>query len=146
MTVSSMETDVHVGAMVETEVKAKKRSWHNWALGLLLTLGPILLLGLYNHRMVAGLISPEAMDHAQLGRNLLAGHGFTTHILRSLALTDSANPLAQPDLTHGPLYPFLLDGVVGDASAFHGAAARDPCGLAVRLQHRRSVRSAAGLP
>ena len=83
----------------------------------LLTLGAALLVVLYSHRMVAGLVDSDAMDFAQLGRNLLAGHGLATHILRPLALTDTTNPLAQPDLTHGPLYPFLLALVFGIAGA-----------------------------
>ena len=92
---------------------------------LLLTLGAILLLGFYSHFRVAGLVSPDAMDYAQIGRNLLAGHGLTTCILRPLALTDSSNPLAQPDLTHGPLYPFLL------ALAFGIAGVKDSVAIAM---------------
>ncbi|MCW3055838.1 MAG: 4-amino-4-deoxy-L-arabinose transferase-like glycosyltransferase of family, partial [Chthonomonadales bacterium] len=91
-----------------TEESAGKPSQKSWLPALLLTLGSVLLLSLYWHRMTVGLVAPDAMDHAQLGRNLLAGHGFTTQILRPLGITDSANPLAQPDLTHGPLYPLLL--------------------------------------
>ena len=101
------------------EEGAGKSARKNGIPALLLTLGAVLLLGLYWHRMTAGLVVPDAMDHAQLGRNLLAGHGFTTQILRPLGITDSANPLAQPDLTHGPLYPLLL------ALAFGMAGAKD---------------------
>lgn len=90
------------------EQSTQKAPQKIWLPPLLLTLGALLLLGLYWHRMTVGLVAPDAMDHAQLGRNLLAGHGFTTQILRPLGITDSANPLAQPDLTHGPLYPLLL--------------------------------------
>jgi len=116
MTADSMETYKNTPPKVDAEVKTKKRFWRDGALILALILGPILLLGLYSHRMVAGLVSPDAMDFAQLGRNLLNGHGFSTQILRPLALTHGNNPLSQPELTHGPLYPFVLAlafGVLG---------------------------------
>jgi 4-amino-4-deoxy-L-arabinose transferase-like glycosyltransferase len=70
--------------------------------------GPVLLV-LFSMRMLGfHLGDSEAMDYAQLGRNLLSGHGFVTHILRPLALTHGHDPFNQPDVTRGPLYPFLL--------------------------------------
>ena len=70
--------------------------------------GPLLLLLVYYKTMFPGLTNADAMDYAQLGRNLSSGRGFVTSILRPLALTHGNNPLAQPDITHGPLYPLLL--------------------------------------
>src|SRR5262249_41665743 len=68
------------------------------------------------------------IDFAQLGRNLSSGHGFSTYFLRPLALTHGNNPLRQPDLVHGPLYPLVLaiafgilgatDNVVAHVSTF----------------------------
>src|SRR5262245_11166229 len=88
--------------------------------GLALTLlAGALLLFLYYHAQFPGLKNPDALDFAQLGRNLSAGRGFVTSILRPLALTHGGNALAQPDVTHGPLYPFLL------ALAFGAFGARD---------------------
>jgi hypothetical protein len=63
--------------------------------------------------------SEEAMESAQLARNLAEGRGYTTDSIRPLALyllTSAAEPgqsskvLAQPvpDLTTPPVYPFLL--------------------------------------
>lgn len=61
------------------------------------------------------------MDFAQLGRNLIAGQGFTTYVLRPLAL-DGANPFRQPDLVHGPLYPVILAFAFGALGARDGVA------------------------
>ena len=93
----------------------EKRS-HAGIAVLLLILGAALLLWIYNGHMVSGLVRADAMDYAQLGRNLLNGHGLTTYILRPLALTHGSNAMAQPDVTHGPLYPLLIAlafGVLG---------------------------------
>jgi 4-amino-4-deoxy-L-arabinose transferase-like glycosyltransferase len=92
-----------------------------WALGLLALVGPPLLFFAYYKLMFPGLTNPDAMDFAQLARNLASGQGFVTHILRPLALSPAygANPLHQPDVTHGPLYPFLL------AIAFGALGAKD---------------------
>jgi len=51
---------------------------------------------------------PAAMDQAQIGRNILAGSGFTTSQLTPLVvdLSDTTNPT--PDITHPPLYPLML--------------------------------------
>lgn len=68
--------------------------------------------------------NPEAMDTAQLGRNLATGKGFTTHYIRPYSLNllmEKArqtgrgdlsvlrNPL--PDLEHPPVYPAMLAAV-----------------------------------
>lgn len=79
-----------------------------WTAVLGLLLGALLLCFLYCRHMISGLIQPDAMDFAQCGRNLLQGHGFVTQILHPLALSKSADPLHQPDMTHGILYPFVL--------------------------------------
>ncbi len=94
--------------------EAKIRSLLRWAL---LLFGPIALLLLYYRIMFPGLTTPDALDYAQLGRNLSAGRGFTTYVLRPLALTHGQNPLQQPDVTHGPLFPFLLALVFGASKA-----------------------------
>jgi hypothetical protein len=88
-----------------------------------LLLAPIFLLSLTYRAVFHGLSQPEAMDFAQLGRNLLSGNGFTTEILRPLALTATTDPLRQPDLTHGPLFPLLLAVVFGMWGPHDAAAA-----------------------
>ncbi|HEY3282876.1 MAG TPA: glycosyltransferase family 39 protein [Armatimonadota bacterium] len=88
-------------------------------LGLLMVAGPPLLLILYARTMFPGLTNSDALDFAQLGRNLASGHGFVTNILRPLAITSSANVQHLPDVTHGPLYPLML------ALAFGALGAKD---------------------
>ena len=57
------------------------------------------------------LTDAETMDIAQLARNMATGHGFATSIWRPLAVTGFAGPDSSgvaPDITHPPLYPFIL--------------------------------------
>lgn len=68
--------------------------------------------------------NPEAMDMAQIGRNLASGKGFTTHYIRPFSLnliSQHARATGRsdmgilrsphPDLEHPPVYPALLAGV-----------------------------------
>lgn len=96
-----------------------------WVLGTLAIIGPPLLLAVYYKQLFSGLVNPEAMDFAQLGRNLSAGHGFSTYFLRPLALDHGGDVLRQPELIHGPLFPLLL------AIAFAIGGARDSIAAAV---------------
>ena len=70
---------------------------------------PPVIFFVYFQRMFVCLINTDALDMAQLARNLAHGHGFTTYILRPLATSviHGGGPLHQPDVIHGPLYPFL---------------------------------------
>lgn len=86
---------------------------------LALILVPIALLYVHYRLMFPGLTNPDALDYAQVGRNLHEGRGFVTYVLRPLALTHGSDALRQPDLVHGPLYPFLL------AMAFGALGAKD---------------------
>ncbi len=57
------------------------------------------------------LTDPDAMDFAQIARNMANGHGYATSVLRPLALTGFAPADATgvaPDVSRAPLYPFLL--------------------------------------
>ena len=56
-------------------------------LALAALIGPPALLLLYYKLMFAGLVNSDALDFAQLGRNLSSGRGFVTYILRPLALS-----------------------------------------------------------
>lgn len=112
---------------VEKEPVHSAYSVPKWQLPLLLIVAPLLLLALYGKLTYAGLINTDALDFAQLGHNISSGRGMVTYVLRPLALTHGSNLLRQPDVTHGPLYPFLLalafgalkasDGVVSGVSA-----------------------------
>ncbi len=50
----------------------------------------------------------EAMDNAQLARNIAAGQSFSTHFIRPFALPLAPNSLPAPDFFNAPLYPFVL--------------------------------------
>ncbi len=65
--------------------------------------------------------NPEAMDTAQLGRNIAQGRGFTTSFIRPLSLeltrqsrADQEIKIGQrhPDIANAPLYPLMLAGVL----------------------------------
>jgi 4-amino-4-deoxy-L-arabinose transferase-like glycosyltransferase len=66
-----------------------------------------------------GLEKREAMDMAQLARNIARGEGFTTYVVRPLSLwhlkmfSDSREPrlMNHPDLYNPPLYPLVLAGL-----------------------------------
>lgn len=83
----------------------------------LLLLPPLLWSAYYSVRFPG--LRGDALDYAQLGRNLAEGRGFSTYILRPLALTHGVNPTHQPDVTHGLLYPLVL------AIAFGALGAKD---------------------
>ncbi len=91
----------------------------------------VALAVLYDTRVYHSFNSPEAMDAAQVARNLAGGHGFTTDYVRpfSIYLVQKHNRAAQPaegfstnvtdfaqvnaphpDLANAPLYPVLLAG------------------------------------
>jgi len=94
----------------------------------------------YNWRCFRNLNTIEAMDAAQVGRNLSEGKGFTTHFVRPMSiylLTNQAGlkPVAttegrpadparlkgmHPDLANPPLYPLLLAGLWKVAPAWWG--------------------------
>ncbi len=90
-----------------------------WLPVLGLLIGAFVLFVAYYKVRFAGLMNGDAFDFAQLGRNLSNGKGFVTYILRPLAIAHGADPTKQFDLTHGPLYPFVL------AIAYGVAGARD---------------------
>jgi hypothetical protein len=86
-------------------------------------LGFIALASLYDLLSYESYSSEEAMENAQLARNLSEGKGYTTDSIRPLALYllesaaepgQSSKVLAQrvPDLSNAPVYPFLLAGLM----------------------------------
>jgi hypothetical protein len=83
----------------------------------------IALASLYDLLSYESYSSEEAMESAQLARNLSQGKGYTTDSIRPLALyllASAAEPgqsskvLAQrvPDLSNAPVYPLLLAGLM----------------------------------
>lgn len=77
----------------------------------------------YGLREYKNLSNPEAMDMAQLARNISQGRGYVTDYLRitSLAIVKEqtggdARINNHPDIVNPPLYPVLLAGVFKAAS------------------------------
>ena len=106
-----------------------------WAGRLRLALGALavlLLLVGYDLRQFRNLSTREAMDSAQLARNISEGKGFTTQFIRPLSLflvkranqgrVESLSPEqkldlsqvrgAHPDIANAPAYPVLLAGLM----------------------------------
>lgn len=88
-----------------------------WLRGALFVACLIGLATIYNHRCFRHFSNPEAMDAAQLARNISEGKGFTTDFIRPAALhflkrekekTFLDEP--HPDVANAPLYPWLLAG------------------------------------
>lgn len=87
-----------------------------WALVVLFAL---FLALVYSATEFRGLSRREAMDQAQIARNLARGEGFTTYVIRPLSIWHLRNfskdrdprILDHPDLYHGPLYPAVLAGL-----------------------------------
>lgn len=85
------------------------------------------LIFAYNFRAFRNMSTPEAMDSAQVGRNIAEGKGFTTGFIRPFSIyllrkhnereaaadkTTSADPgrltKPHPDLANPPVYPLVL--------------------------------------
>jgi hypothetical protein len=112
----------------KTEMEAGGR-WLNY-LALLLAVAALAVW--YDTHCYVGFSAPEAMDAAQLGRNLSEGKGFTTEFIRPFSMhllqkhngsqaasraaganaADSAEVYGRhPDLANPPLYPLALAGL-----------------------------------
>lgn len=82
--------------------------------GLLYFLVLLLVVGIYTATQFRGLATDEAMDFAQLGRNMSIKDGMTTKFIRPLSMwkmnEKAAGPQVQkhPDLFHPPAYPAVL--------------------------------------
>jgi hypothetical protein len=95
-----------------------------------LALGVVALAFLYDIRAYRNLATPEAMDAAQLARNISEGKGYTTLFIRPFSLYlvqnhnqgktqfTNANPdfarirTAHPDISNPPVYPLVLAGLM----------------------------------
>src|SRR5476651_2268408 len=96
------------------------------------------LAGLYDSCAYRNFSTPEAMDSAQLARNIAEGKGYTTLFIRpfslyliqahnegkmAVALTNADFDFAQiktahPDIANAPVYPVVLAGLM-KALPFH---------------------------
>ena len=98
-----------------------------------LALGVVALLFLYDIRAYRNFAAPEAMDAAQLARNISDGRGYTTLCVRPFSLylvqrhNEPKNPamltntapdwamiktVPHPDLANPPVYPLVLAGLM----------------------------------
>ncbi len=84
-------------------------------------LGLFAFITFYNLREFKNFNSPEAMDAAQVARNLSEGRGYSTHFVRPLSLallqshkgvTGSGLNGLHPDLANAPVYPVMLAGLM----------------------------------
>ncbi len=66
-----------------------------------------------------GLVMPDSMDAAQVGRHISNGQGFVTSIVRPLSIAVARKIAPHPDLYNAPLFPLTL------AVAFNIAGAHD---------------------
>src|SRR3989440_11938815 len=95
----------------------------------LVVLAILMLIAGYNWRAFRNMSTQEAMDAAQLGRNISEGKGYTTLFIRPLSIylvkkinqqkpgkgfgADSAQLKGMhPDLANPPVYPVLLAGLM----------------------------------
>lgn len=99
---------------------------------VLLVLVLVTFVVVYNWRGYRNMATQEAMDAAQLARNIATGKGYSTYFIRPLSIylltnhyrgpiisTDPANPVdaarlkgPHPDLANPPLYPLVLAGLM----------------------------------
>jgi Dolichyl-phosphate-mannose-protein mannosyltransferase len=84
--------------------------------GLLLTVTLVAILLVYAGNQFSGLRYAEALDQAQLGRNLARGDGYTTRFIRPLSMWQELNCPRwrnamldrHPDLMNPPAHPVLI--------------------------------------
>ena len=90
-----------------------------WVKRLLMVLGLLGVLAWYDLREFKNMSAPDAMDAAQLARNVSEGKGFVTDCVRPLSMylvakerKDGSGLLknGHPDLSNPPVYPVLLAG------------------------------------
>ena len=89
----------------------------------LIILGVLFSLVVYNWRSYRNLSTQEAMDTAQLARNIADGKGYTTLFIRPFSMyllkrhaPEATDPThlksTHPDLANPPVYPILLAGLL----------------------------------
>ncbi len=92
-----------------------------WLRRILTVIVVCIAFALYQNNEAKNFRAPEAMDLAQLGRNLAAGQGYTTsfirplslHLLEQQAIGQGVDPRTvlvkrHPDLENPPVYPAIL--------------------------------------
>lgn len=92
-------------------------AWAKYIKMFLFLLAVFVLLLIYQSNQFRGLEIAEAMDNAQLARNIFKGEGFTTKFIRPASawrlkeVTEDHDPRLKaphPDLINPPLFPYTL--------------------------------------
>jgi hypothetical protein len=91
----------------------------------LIALLVVVVWGIYDLRCYRNMSAPEAMDAAQLGRNIARGRGFTTQFVRPFSIylirQKGSDPSGKdparlntghPDIANAPAYPIVLAGLM----------------------------------
>ncbi len=99
---------------------------------LLMALALVFLYLVYMAGNFKGLTDPNALDYAQIARNLATGQGFTTNFVKPLSLTRSLRVTRHPDLTYPPLHPWIISLFMRMVGPTQRAAAL-ACGTAFLL-------------
>jgi hypothetical protein len=112
--------------------KLEEGAWVKYLRGTAFCLAILTLMMVCNLRAYRNFATPEAMDAAQLARNIAEGRGYTTLFIRPFSLylvqshnrAKSAGPpagagadfaqikTAHPDLANPPVYPLVLAGLM----------------------------------
>ncbi len=138
--------------------------WLNYAA---LVLAVAALAVWYDTHCYLNFSAPEAMDAAQVARNLSEGKGFTTEFVRPFSLyliqkhnhaepagslvsakaTDSAEIYGpHPDLANAPLYPLVLAGLMKIHTPDWKVEMHTPFWSEVAWESTPSLRLQCGLP
>ena len=93
--------------------------------GITVALGLLMVAAVYDWREYRCFSTQDAMDNAQLARNIAEGRGYTTgfirpfslHLLQKKAKSEGRNPnevlrSPHPDLVNPPVYPLLVAGLM----------------------------------
>ena len=114
----------------------------------------VTLMLCYNWRAYRNMGSQEAMDAAQVGRNIAEGHGFKTQFIRPFSVylvkshnqeklatteTNSRPDFAQlkamhPDLANPPVYPLVLRELTRGACSVGAVLVRAPPIARIRVR------------
>ena len=90
---------------------------------ILVVLGLILLYLVFMAGQFKGLTDINAMDYAQVARNLVQGEGFTTNFIKPLSLTRNPSLDRHPELSYPPLHIWLTSLVMRARGSNDQAAA-----------------------
>lgn len=87
---------------------------------------PLLVIFLSYRLQFRQLVDTDAMDLAQVARNVAGNRGFVTSAVRPMALTIHKNPMDMPEMVQAPLFPvitaLLLATNASDKRVFISAA------------------------